>query len=226
MLDKPSVKAIVTNSHDITERKRAEKALQQAEISARSTLDSLFAHIAILDHTGTIVDTNRAWREFPASNEADPASVAEGINHLEVCDRVSGDSSEEAAPFAEGIRDIIAGRQETFELEYPCHSPTQKRWFVGRVTRFPETYPPRIVVAHINITYYKQVEEELQEANRRLSELVVLKADFTAMATHELDIAVIYGYAEMLAAGELEPALSRLSFWPRSRKKPTCCISL
>ena len=46
----------------------------------------------------------------------------------------------------------------------------------------------------------------MKEANRRLEELAVLKADFTAMVAHELDtpLAVIRGYADMLATGDLD----------------------
>ncbi len=60
----------------------------------------------------------------------------------------------------------------------------------------------------------KKAEQELQEANRRLKELAVLKADFTAMTAHELHtpLAVIRGYAEMLATGELEPAEQSRAF--------------
>ena len=58
----------------------------------------------------------------------------------------------------------------------------------------------------LDITERKRAEEEIKEANRRLEELAGLRADFTAMVAHELDtpLAVIRGYAEMLAAGELE----------------------
>src|SRR2546423_3183508 len=47
-----------------------------------------------------------------------------------------------------------------------------------------------------------------QERSRRLTELAVLKADFTAMATHELGspLAAIRGFLDMLATGELGPA--------------------
>src|SRR5256714_3183482 len=46
-----------------------------------------------------------------------------------------------------------------------------------------------------------------QERSRRLTELAVLKADFTAMATHELGspLAAIRGFLDMLATGELNP---------------------
>ena len=58
-----------------------------------------------------------------------------------------------------------------------------------------------------DVTERKRAEEGLREANRRLKELAVLTADFTAMVAHELDtpLAVIRGYAEILAAGDLGP---------------------
>jgi PAS domain S-box-containing protein len=69
---------------------------------------------------------------------------------------------EEATSFAEGIRSVLSGRREEFALEYPCHSPTEQRWFVGRVTRFPPGSPTRAVVAHENVTPRKRTEEALR----------------------------------------------------------------
>ena len=77
---------------DITETKRAELALAEAERFARATLDGLSAHIAIVDAEGTIVAVNQAWRQFAAANPpADlPAggsvpNVCEGANYVAVC---------------------------------------------------------------------------------------------------------------------------------------------
>ncbi|MDP9439518.1 MAG: PAS domain S-box protein [Actinomycetota bacterium] len=70
--------------------------------------------------------------------------------------------------------------------------------------------PKRLIGTVHDITERKRAEEEVKEANRRLAELAVLRADFTAMVAHELDtpLAVIRGYADMLATGELGPAES------------------
>ena len=67
--------------------------------------------------------------------------------------------------------------------------------------------PRRLIGTVHDTTERKQAEERLREANRRLAELAVLKADFTAMVAHELDtpLAVIRGYADMLATGEPAP---------------------
>ena len=142
--------------------------VREAESFARSALDSLSAHIAILDESGVIVFVNQTWREFAASNGV-VRNVAEGANYLRVCDSTGGAQSEDAAAFAEGIRSILSGQREEFALEYPCHSPTEKRWFIGRVTRFPHDDPPRAVVAHENITERKKAEEALRLRDRAIA---------------------------------------------------------
>ncbi len=52
------------------------------------------------------------------------------------------------------------------------------------------------------------LHRKLTEQSRRLSELTVLKADFTAMVVHELDspLAAIRAFTEVLATGELDAA--------------------
>src|SRR5215210_2545037 len=145
----------------ITDNRYIERTLRESESLARSVLDSLSANIAVVDESGTIVFVNRAWREFARANEA-VGNVAEDVNYLQVCDSAVELGCEEAASFAEGIRSVLSGRREEFALEYPCHSPTEQRWFVGRVTRFRSGSPTRAVVAHENVTPRKRAEEALR----------------------------------------------------------------
>jgi signal transduction histidine kinase len=135
---------------------------------ARSVLDGLSAHIAVLDESGVIVAVNEGWREFARNNGANPGKVSEGSNYLEVCGAATGPSSEGAAAFAAGVRDVLRGRKRSFELEYPCHSREARRWFVGRVTRLPEEgAPPRAVVAHEDVTDRRLYEEERERRRVR-----------------------------------------------------------
>ncbi len=147
---------------DITERKHVEDELKKSELFARATLDALSTNIAILDEEGVIIAVNRAWREFALNNSMDIPSTYEGSNYLEVCETSGGSNSDEAMTVAWGIRSIINGEQEEFSLEYPCHSPEEKRWFNMLVTRFEYNGAIRIVVAHENITKRKLVEAELR----------------------------------------------------------------
>jgi diguanylate cyclase (GGDEF)-like protein len=134
----------------------------------QKTLDCLRAHIAILNRDGTIVAVNETWNAFANHNGLDHQYCGPGANYLRYCDEATGECSEEAFVVAEGIRDVIAGRREYFELEYPCHAPSEKRWFCVRGTRFEIDCSVQVVVTHDNITQRKQAELETQAANRLL----------------------------------------------------------
>ena len=133
---------------DLSAYKKAHARARESERLAHAVLDALATHVAILDHNGVILEVNQAWRQFAANNAGSLASVGEGINYLAVCDRVQGDEAEDAATFAEGIRAVLRGDCERFVRGYPCHSPQEQRWFIGRVTRLTGEGPVRVVVAH------------------------------------------------------------------------------
>jgi diguanylate cyclase (GGDEF)-like protein/PAS domain S-box-containing protein len=147
---------------------------------AQSTIDALSSTICVLNETGTILAVNRAWKSFAKANRREPPhgirviteghdQSGEGANYLEVCDRVVGSGAAEATEFAEGIRAVFRGESELFSKEYPCHSPAEKRWFLGRVTRFFTNGLPRVVIEHIDITARKQSESLLKETAERLT---------------------------------------------------------
>ncbi len=168
---------------DITDQKMAAQALAESERFARSTLDALSTHLAILDEDGLILATNRAWREFAAANVA-KSEVCEGANYLEVCDSASGACAEEAVAVAKGIWSVIRREQAEFALEYPCHSPTEKRWFLVRATLFAEDGPLRVVVSHENITEAKLAGEERE----KFFALVENSIDYIGMSAMSGDV--------------------------------------
>jgi diguanylate cyclase (GGDEF)-like protein len=134
--------------------------LDEADRIVRATLDSLSAQIALVDASGEIFLTNEAWRSFARANGTPPREVSEGANYLDVCDAAGRAGSEEAAAFADGLRSVLGGSIEEFAMEYPCHSPTEERWFVARATRFlAGDVAEGAVVAHENITERKLAEE-------------------------------------------------------------------
>jgi len=154
---------------------REEEAQRSQEL--QQTLDSLSAHIAILNESGEIIAVNGVWRSFAEANGGDPGSVSESANYLQACDSAAGLNAEEAAAFAEGIRDVLSGRRENFEMEYPCHSPTERRWFIGRVTPYFCNEKSWAVVAHENITQRKLAEEALQDQKVLLETILGQAAD-------------------------------------------------
>ena len=168
------LQCIKLGKHWRIRREALEDFLKQHERPAklseelRSFLNTLPAHIAIVDSSGIIVAVNRAWRDFAASNGAIVSKVVEGTNYFNVCDSATGDQSEYAAAFAEGIRSVFSGQREEFEMEYPCHSPTELRWFVGRVMLLTNGSSPRAVVIHENITEREQMKQQLKHLAHEL----------------------------------------------------------
>ncbi|WP_165230624.1 PAS domain S-box protein [Aquisphaera insulae] len=156
---------------DITARRSAEEARRESERLARSVLDSLRTSIAVLDETGDILAVNRSWRDFACENGLF-GDACDGRNYLQVCDAATGEDAAQAADFAAGIRDVLAGRRPMFEMEYPCHSPSARRWFIGRVTPFVEGGPSRAVVAHSEVTSLKLAELSLRESEERFRTVV------------------------------------------------------
>jgi hypothetical protein len=119
----------------------------QAEVLA-GVLDLLSRRLAILDHEGVIIFVNRAWREFAAANGGTASAVGEGADYLAACEAAMRDGDEYAARFARGLRAVLRGLRTSFSHRYPCHSPTEDRWFIAHVYRLPSDGRDWIVVAH------------------------------------------------------------------------------
>ncbi len=128
-----------------------------------TVLNSLSAHIAVLDRQGVIVAVNDAWRRFARENAA-PAALVEGIgsNYLDTCRTASGPCTEGAQECLAGLLAVLDGTLAEFEWEYPCHSPDEERWFSLRAV--PLHSPEGgLVVSHINITRLKCAEAALHK---------------------------------------------------------------
>jgi len=154
---------------DRSERENDPKALF-ADALAKTVLNSLSAHIAILDENGIILETNRAWRNFSAKGGMPEDHDDRGTNYLDVCDAATGEDSEDARKVAEGIRAVIRGEMEEFLLDYPCHSEDSPHWYYMRAIRMSGDGPIRVVTSHEEITALKLTEEALRNSQEELIE--------------------------------------------------------
>lgn len=150
---------IVSTLRDITERKQAQKDLLIREAAKRrlaerqtAILNALPANICLIGSDGIILDVNIKWREFALRNNYTESNSGIGDNYLEACDRASGEWAEGGKAAAEGIRAVISGKSKRFELDYPCHSPDDQRWFKLMIAPIHEDPSEGVVIMHVNIT--------------------------------------------------------------------------
>jgi DNA-binding CsgD family transcriptional regulator len=137
---------------------------------AKTIFDSLSANIAILDHKGVILATNRAWQLFASDNNMKKDFDSVGYNYLKICDTSTGNDAEISRMAAEGIRSVINGDVKEFLLDYPCHSPIKRHWFYMRVIRLADVTSVKIIVSHEEITALKLAEESLRKSTEALTQ--------------------------------------------------------
>jgi EAL domain-containing protein (putative c-di-GMP-specific phosphodiesterase class I) len=145
-------------------------------------LDSLPVSVAVLDVSGAVLMTNRAWSEFGSAN--DGTSIGVGSNYLYVCDAATG--VESAVRAAHGLRSILADESSEFTMDYPCDGPNVERWFSLHAARYRGPGDARIVVTHRDVTERHRADDLRRRDADKLGMLERIK---TAIAD---DLLVLY----------------------------------
>jgi len=154
---------------DVTERKRAEDALRSSDAFTLGILNSLAAHICVLNKSGIIIKTNDAWKKFARGNSDNAAiAVDVGKNYLEVCRQAIAAGQPTVGTTLDGIEAVMEGRESSFIQEYPCHSPEEQRWFQMRVT--PLKGAEGVVIAHTDISERVRMGLALEQHVRLVDE--------------------------------------------------------
>jgi signal transduction histidine kinase len=169
------------------ERARAARTIRREEELNRSVLASLSTPIAILDHRGTIVRVNDAWRDIARRAEVDAGNDAfVGWNYLEECQRAERRGCPEARDVRRGIEAVLAGHLAPFRHEYRCSVPDE-RWYELFVDRL-QLSGGGAIVTHVDITDRRLAERGAEETRRQVAHMgrVSLIGELAATISHEL----------------------------------------
>lgn len=125
-------------------------------------MDAIADQIAVIDERGQIVYVNQSWTCFGKSDQKPDDCDWASFNYLAVCERAAENGDTFGQDASAGIRAVMAQQEASFELEYPCHSPHQKRWFIMRVTPFSLRGQQFLVITHQNVTERKLAEQKAE----------------------------------------------------------------
>ena len=139
------------------------KQLEEAASRQTSILNSVPAHIALIDHDGIIISVNDAWKKFAVENGLSDDQFTVGKSYF------SNATHDPAVDVIyERIRSLLNGSGTAFCLEYPCHSPDRKRWFKVVASPLVANAKRGAVIMHIDITDRKMIEDDLHRSRADL----------------------------------------------------------
>lgn len=114
---------------------------------------------------------NAAWKHFARENHA-PDEVIRGLEltYFTACKGTGLGDAKFALDVEAGLREVLSGVRESFEMEYPCHLPSEPRWYLVRVSAVPAEAGRAALCTHVDITRRKAAEIELARETRKLRE--------------------------------------------------------
>ncbi len=212
----PGPEEFVATFQNISERKRTEAEVQAARELQQQVLDSLDAHVAVLDPDGAIIGVNEPWRRFAHENGiAETVGTVEQVNYIEAIGRAAADPGSGLDGVCAGIREVLGGLRPFYRTGYPCNTPEAQRWF--RMTVLPlRSGQGGAVITHEDITAERNALEALRQAHSQLA--MAQRSAGAGMWDWEVQTGRISWSPELFELFGLDPGREEASFeaWKRA----------
>ncbi|MBA5689217.1 EAL domain-containing protein [Duganella sp. LX47W] len=178
---------------------------------AWAVLDALDERVAVLDSSGMVVAINAAWRRHVAADgAAGAACAAVGSDFLvQFLAELDGGAGAGAQGVHDGVRDVLAGRRDSYSLAYRCDLPRPDSWFRLHAVPVGQGWPGAIVTV-ADITDARRNEEALRIATiafETTEGMLVTNADGVILRVNQAFTAIT-GYAQDEVTGKTPAVLS------------------
>ena len=135
------------------------KAGSHSSLFIQSILDSVLGNVVVIDNTGKIVWVNKQWEEFGLKNGLDTGTEWIGSDYFKIIKKALGFSVEGIKEIRAGIKNVLSGKQDHFELEYPCCGRDHELWFRMQVNGFSSDKEKWVTISHLDIKEQKKAED-------------------------------------------------------------------
>jgi len=127
-------------------------------------LDSLLAHVAIMDSNGLILYSNTAWKSFE-NQKVQIKRPNVGSRYFETLQKAVELGNDYALKILLGINKIFRGDTELFTLKYPVNRESETFWY--NLTVRPHDEPSHFIMIHEDITASVSKDRMLNEHQNR-----------------------------------------------------------
>jgi signal transduction histidine kinase len=142
--------------------------LRASDDVTSAVLESLNAHVAVLDGRGTVVAVGPIGSTFELADSLGVTVAKDrAVNYVEVCRTAAVAGSIEAAAMADGLDAVCGGRSSHAEFEYRSSGRRSDRWLVITVTPRRDAEAGAVVI-HRDLTDSKREEDSVRAISARL----------------------------------------------------------
>ncbi len=128
-------------------------------------LDSLLAHVAIMDQQGTIIETNESWKSFNHKSVL-LQRAPQGKNYFEVLQHAIEMGDDYALKILLGLKRVLNHDKSSFSITYPLKTETNSFWFKLTIRPVADD-SSEFVMIHEDITASMKAKYEKQEKEDR-----------------------------------------------------------